>query len=180
MTWIPKERIWPTLIIAVLAGNLALGVFLFRLANDDAHFAVEPDYYRRAVGWDSTQAQARHNRDLGWTIQPTLGPLVLAGTTPLILAVLDAAGQPVEGARVTLEARHVAHAGEVVTAALAPAGPAGRYAAPLALARAGLWEFRVAVSRGAERFTDDLRLDTSQDAPAAVVTIRPGDAPPTP
>ena len=28
-----------------------------RIANDDPSFAIEPDYYRKAVTWDSTLAQ---------------------------------------------------------------------------------------------------------------------------
>lgn len=178
MTWIPKERIWPTLIITVLAGNLVLGVFLVRLANSDRHFAVEPDYYRRAVEWDATQAQARANRALGWTIEPTLGPLAATGPTPLALAVRDATGAPVDGATVTLEARQVAHASELVTAHLPADGASGRYAAAVVLPREGIWELRIAVARGPERFTDDLRLEASRHADAVTVTRRPGDPPP--
>ena len=175
MTLIRKDRIWPTLIITVLVGNLLLGVFLVRLANSDTHFAVEPDFYRRAVEWDATQAQARANVALGWRIEPILGPLAATGPTPLAVAVHDAAGAPVAGATVTLEALQVAHASERITAALQPDTAAGRYVAPVELPREGLWELRVAVSRGSERFTGDLRVEASRHADAVEVTRRPGD-----
>src|SRR5690606_33052856 len=131
--------------------------------------------YRRAVEWDATQAQARANVALGWRIEPILGPLAATGPTPLAVAVHDAAGAPVAGATVTLEALQVAHASGRITAALQPDTAAGRYVAPVELPREGLWELRVAVSRGSERFTGDLRVEASRHADAVEVTRRPGD-----
>lgn len=172
-----RDRIWPAIIITVLLGNVTLGIVLMRVANSDPHFAIEPDYYRRAVGWDTTQAQARQNLALGWQLQPTLGA-VGGREVPLTLALTDAEGVPLDGASVSVEARAVAHANELLVANLLPTGAAGTYTADLAVAREGLWEFRVVAIRGDARLTAQLRLDARRDGPAVIVTDRPGVADP--
>jgi nitrogen fixation protein FixH len=172
-----RDRIWPAIIVSVLLGNVTLGIVLMRVANSDPHFAIEPDYYRRAVGWDTTQAQARQNLALGWQLQPTLGA-VGGGEVPLTLLLTDAAGGPLDGASVSVEARAVAHANEVFVANLLPTGVAGAYTAGLPVARTGLWEIRVVAIRGDARLTAQLRLDARRDGPAVLVTDRPGLADP--
>lgn len=172
-----RQHIWPTIIITVLGGNLVLGVTLMRVAAADEHFAVEPDYYRRAVGWDTTQAQARASRALGWQVHPALGA-VTGAPIPLTLVLTDAAGRPLAGATLEVEGRAVAHATELVGGALAATATPGAYAAVLPIMRAGLWEFRVRARRGADRLVTDVRLETRPDGPAVVVVHRPGAADP--
>lgn len=174
---IRRDRIWPAIIITVLLGNVTLGIVLMRVANSDPHFAIEPDYYRRAVGWDTTQAQARQNVALGWQVHPILGA-VGGGDVPLTLTLTDAAGAPLDGASVSVEALAVAHANEVLVANLLPTGVAGTYTAALPVAREGLWEFRVVAIRGEARLTAQLRFDARRDGPALIVTERPGAADP--
>jgi nitrogen fixation protein FixH len=172
-----RDRIWPAIIVTLLLGNVTLGVVLMRVASGDPHFAVEPDYYRRAVGWDSTQAQARQNLALGWQLVPALG--AVGGGDPLLTLVLrDASGAPLDGASVSVEARAVAHASDVLAANLLPTGTPGTYAADLPVAREGLWEVRAVAIRGEDQLTAQLRLDARRDGPAVVVTERPGAADP--
>lgn len=171
------ERVWPTIIVTLLLGNVTLGVVLMRVASADPHFAVEPDYYRRAVGWDSTQAQARQNIALGWQVTPSLGG-VGGGETPFTILLTDATGVPLDGASVSVEARAVAHAADLLTAHLLPTGTPGTYAAMLPVAREGLWEVRAVAVRGDARLTAELRLDARRGGPATVVTARPGAADP--
>ncbi len=172
-----RGRVWPTIVIAVLAGNLLLGITLMRVAAADEHFAVEPDYYRRAVGWDSTQAQARATVALGWRVHAALGPVTGA---PLLLTLVltDAAGRPLAGATVTVEGREVAYATNLVGGALPATASPGAYAAPVAITRAGLWELTVRATRGSERIVTALRLDARTDGPAQPVDRRPGAADP--
>ncbi len=173
-----RERRWPTLIAVALLGNVALGVVLIRVAGGDEHFAVEPNYYRKAVDWDSTAAQAERNRALGWEVTPQLAALA-AGTAPTLhLLVRTGAGAPVIGATVSLEAMPVAYADEVLRAVLPASDALGRTSVPVGMARTGLWELRLSVLRGTERFTTNLRLDVSASREASVVTARPGDARP--
>ncbi len=175
MALIAKERIWPTLVIAALGGNLILGAVMVRVAAGDRHFAVEPDYYSKAVGWDSTMAQADRNRALGWQAVPSLGAVSVGVADTVAIMLRTATGVAVSGATVTIEAMPVAYATEVVRAELAPGHEPGRYAAVVPMSRAGLWEVRLRAVRGADHFTTNLRLDASSTGPAVVVTARPGD-----
>lgn len=177
MALLRKDRIWPTLVAAALFGNVALGFFLLRVAKGDEHFAVEPDYYRKAVAWDSTMAQATRNTALGWQLTPRLSAVQPGQEATLVLDVRDAAGLAVAGAVITIEAMPVAYATEVLRAAMLPNGAAGRYRAALAMSRTGLWELRITVVRGTERFTSNLRLEASAAGEAKVITDRPGAAP---
>ncbi|HET9064203.1 MAG TPA: FixH family protein [Gemmatimonadales bacterium] len=178
MTWIRKDRIWPTIITGILVGNLVLGVVLVRIAIGDDHFAVEPDYYRRAIGWDTVQAQARHNVALGWHLAATIEPISLTSPTALVLHLTDRDGVPLATEAATIEARPIAHASELVRGTAEPGIEPGMLRAVLPFHREGLWELRIAVTRGTERFTETLRLDLSRQHAALLVRDRPGDADP--
>lgn len=139
----PSVR-WPLGITAILAATIAGNLVVLRVASDDPSFAVEPDYYRRAVGWDSTMAQARASAALGWRVTPAVTPLLAGAPATVTLVVSDRDGAPVTGATVAVEALFNARANDRHTATLAEVAP-GRYAAPLPLAWAGVWELRVRV-----------------------------------
>jgi nitrogen fixation protein FixH len=175
---IRKDRIWPAIIVSVLVVDVGVGVVMMRVANDDPTFAVEPDYYHKAVAWDSTVAQAERNRSLGWQVMPSLGRVEAGKDAALTLTLRDSAGALVHGAEVHVEAMPVAHANELMEATL-PAGEAGGYTAEVPITRAGLWELRVVATRGSDRFTADLRLDASTSGEARVVTDRPWQASPS-
>ena len=141
----PSVR-WPVGIAAIRGATVAANLVVMRVANDDPSFAVEPDYYRRAVGWDSTMAQARASAALGWRVTPAVTPLVAGAPATVTLAITDRDGAPVTGAAVAVEALFNARANDRHTATLPEVAP-GRYAAPLPLAWAGDWELRVQVRR---------------------------------
>ena len=50
------------MIVALLVGGAGANVGLMLVATSDASFAVEPDYYQKALAWDETMAQAARNR----------------------------------------------------------------------------------------------------------------------
>lgn len=175
MSVMRKERIWPTIVVVVLVAYVTFGIVAARVASHDPSYAVEPDYYQKAVTWDSTLARERESAALGWRITPTLGA-VGGPNAELAFVLRDSTGGPVSGAHLSVEARQVAHADDVVSASLR-AGDAGVYAASVPLVRAGLWEIRVVATRGTEHFTTSVRMDASTAAPATVVDERPGDAP---
>lgn len=175
MSLIRKDRIWPVIIVLVLGGYVTFGLVAARIASHDPNFAIEPDYYHKAVTWDSSLAQGRRNAALGWRLTPTLG-VVGGPSVELAFAIRDATGLPVEGVRLSVEARPVAHADDMVRATL-DARDAGVYAARLPITRAGLWEIRIVATRGEERYTETMRLDASTARMATVVDARPGDAP---
>jgi nitrogen fixation protein FixH len=162
-------RWWPIAVVAVLAITVLANVVVLWVASDPDAEAVEPDYYRKAVAWDSTRVERARNLALGWRLDATVGPLG-GGGAEVRARLADAAGAPLAGATVELEAIHNRIAAHPVHAVLFPAGGAGGeagvYAAAVPLARPGLWELRFTVRRGSDRFTVDRRLDVALAPPA--------------
>ena len=144
-------RLWPLALGAVLGITVLANIWLLWAANDDQHLAFEPDYYRKAVAWDSTVAQGERSRALGWTATVGLGT-----DGHLVVQLADPAGRPVDGAAVTAEVIPVAHANRTLAVGLDPAGP-GRAEARISLVYPGLHELRVTATRGADRFTSTVR-----------------------
>lgn len=174
---IPKNRIWPLIIVGVLVTDVAVGFSMMHLAANDPHGAIEADYYQKAITWDSTMAQADRNVALRWTLTPALGPISVGHEAPLTLDLRDASGAAVVGATILVEAVQVAHAEEIQHITLT-SDSTGEYRTTVPMTRPGLWELRVIATRGADRFTNEVRLDASTTGMAVVVTVRPGDATP--
>jgi nitrogen fixation protein FixH len=157
-----KGWYWPVAIVGLLVGGAGANIGFMIVANRDATFAVEPDYYRKAVEWDRTMAQEARNAELGWQVSARLEPID-GGRARLVARVAARDGRPVTGAAVVVEAFPSARARDIASFTLTPAGPDGVYAVTLVRARPGLWELRLRVTRGAEVFTRTL----SQDLAAA-------------
>lgn len=153
---------WPVAIIGVLAVTVGANIWLFYEARDPNVVAIEPDYYRKAVAWDSTMAQAERDVQLGWRAEVSAGALA-AGGSSVAVALTDSTGGTLDGAAVSVECIHNADALHHVKATLAPAG-GGRYAALVPLPRAGLWEVRITARRGTDLFTASRRTDVARGA----------------
>jgi nitrogen fixation protein FixH len=153
---------WPLGLTALLVGGAGANVALWLVAAGDPSFAVEPDYYAKAVHWDQTMAQEAANAALGWSVSASFEPGARPGQSRLVARVRDRAGAPVDGARVSVVAFPSARASRMSAAALEPKGD-GAYAAGLPADRPGLWELRVRVTRGGDVFTETL----AEDRPAA-------------
>lgn len=149
---------WPLAIASVLLLGAGFNFAIMYVAQRDPAFAIEPDYYGRAVRWDDEMAQERTNQRLNWM---AVGSLTLGSsadeTGRLVVQLRDSAGAALTGARVEAETMHNARAGQRVTIALAEVAP-GTYAAGLDARRPGEWEVRLVVERAGERFTQRLRL----------------------
>jgi nitrogen fixation protein FixH len=150
---------WPAGIVVVLGVTVVANLALLRAASSPDGLATEPDYYRKAVLWDSTQALARRSAATGWAasagIERSGAGLVLRVT------ITDAGGAPVEGASVAVEAIHNLEAERHERLALVPER-AGVYRAAMTSGRRGMWELRILARRGEDLFLGDLR----REAPA--------------
>jgi hypothetical protein len=146
---------WPIALGVVLALTIAGNVFVYHLATRRDALAIEPDYYRKAVAWDSTQAVSARSRALGWRLSAALGAPV-TGRAPFAAALADSTGAPVAGARVRVEVFAVARAEERLDTALAEAAP-GRYGLRLPVAGAEWHEVRVTADRAGDHFVLRLR-----------------------
>jgi hypothetical protein len=150
---LPPRLRWPVLIIAALAIHVVVSLATVVVATSNPSYAVEEDYYQKALAWDARQAQDRHNLELGWQLDFEVAPPLTAGSDPrLVVRLTDRSGQPLDGARVAVATFHNARAGQIVHAEPAAAGN-GVYACPLPMRRSGRWELRFTVERGGEHFT---------------------------
>lgn len=139
---------WALVPVGILgAGLLGLGTLAF-VAGSDPSFALESDYYQKAVRWDEQQAQLAENARLGWQLELRVAP----GGAKLVAEIARRDGAPVSEAKVVAEAFANARAADVRTLRFSESAP-GTYEAELGRARPGLWELRFTVERGAERFT---------------------------
>ncbi len=152
--------LWAWLPVLLLGSMLAgLGTLTY-IAVDDPHFALEPNYYDKAVHWDQARAAERRSDQTGLSVE--LAPLLASrGVAEVRLELRDRAGQPVPGASVSIEAFPNAYANHVERLTLREVG-AGQYVAELRGAVVGLWELRVTALRGAERFHQVLRRDVGK------------------
>ena len=153
-----KEMRWPLGIVAVLALSTAGQIWFAVVANRDQSFAVEGDYYNKAVHWDDELAQRQRNAAFGWTIVPSLQLGAGNGAGVLSVELRDSAGVAITGAEVQVLAMNNARAARQLTATLIEVG-AGEYRGPLAAQRSGEWELRFSVRRGAEHFTVSERVN---------------------
>lgn len=148
-----RRWLWPGIVFAMIGAQMLIVVVYVVIALGDRSFAIEPDYYQKALHWDDHVAQGRANQSLGWTIALEIAAQeTAAGQRRVTVVVKDRQGVAVEAARVELAAFHHARAEDRLSAVLEPAGD-GLYAVDLRLRRSGLWEFRFVIRRGTDVFT---------------------------
>jgi hypothetical protein len=148
---------------ALLLGSMLLGLgVLAYIAIDDPHFALESNYYDKAVHWDRSQSEARDGAALGLQLTLTK-PLALAADGKLELEVRIVSGDRalIGPALVELEAFPNAYASRVERVTLSETSP-GVYRARLRGHARGLWELRFTVTQGKLRFHQSLRRDVGQ------------------
>ncbi len=153
-----RSGLWfPLLIVGGFLGlSVLANVVLVVRATDDPSFAVEKDYYRKAKAWDEAQARRAAAARLGWDVevawsQGARGP-------ELRVSLRDRDGEPIEGARVALEAFHAARAARVARGEGVEVAP-GVYAFSPGASRAGLWVVRLAVDHAGAHWEGERRLD---------------------
>lgn len=151
---------WPIGVVVILAATVAGNIGVIVLTKDDPSFAVEPDYYRKAVSWDSTQARIAESNALAWSVSAEVAN-DSAGENVLTLQLLDHAGVAVRDAQLTGELLHVARANAVQSVVFLETAD-GRYAVTVPMDRPGVWELRLAAVRAADRFQQTLRIDTDR------------------
>ncbi len=150
---------WPLFIVTLLLIPVVAGGYLAFQATHDPTFAIEADYYRKAVAWDATMAQEQANATLGWQATVTAAPV--GASLDIAVALQDKAGANLPGLKVHVEGFFLARSLEVPSADAQLAGD-GRYHAILSLPHGGVHEVRVRAERGAAVFTTTRRLDITR------------------
>ncbi len=157
---------WPIGIVVILSATVLSNMAVIVLTGDDPSFAVEPDYYKKAVAWDSSQALATRSDALAWHAQAYVTPMP-SGASTLTIALTDANGEAVRDATVRGELLHIARASDMQRVQFV-ATASGAYEAVVPMQRAGMWELRLHADRNSEQFVRTLRIDTdSSAAPSA-------------
>lgn len=152
-----SARLWPAALVAVLAITVVANVAIYWTANHDTSFAVEPDYYQRAIDWDSTMAREQRSTALGWSAEVRLAPPD-AGEATLSVTLAARGGAPLDSADVRAALSHNAHGADVFQVRLLPSGP-GRYAARVPSAAQGLWRVDLAATLGNDVFVERVTVD---------------------
>lgn len=165
---------WPIGIAVILAVGVVANIVVMRIANSDPSFAVEPDYYQKAVDFDSTLAHANTSAKLHWISTTTVTRGDRGDSTHVTITLQDSLGHAIEQAAVSVEALAIARANTVLTATLREQAP-GEYTAPLPVPRGGLWDITIHATRNDDHFVEKARIDIDQarkrSAPPAVDSI---------
>jgi nitrogen fixation protein FixH len=151
-------RWWPFAIVGVFVANAGVMAWVMVTAHSDHSFAIEEDYYEKALHWDDSARRRDASAALGWQAVGAFDPA--PGT--LTVTVHDSADLPVDGASVIVRAFHRARRTDAVTLALAESA-AGSYACPLQGPRPGWWSIWVDAARGEDRFHTELIVEVSAD-----------------
>ncbi len=158
----PTHSLWkwaPVVLLGSLLSGLGSMVFI---ATGDPSFAVEPEYYQKALDWDRERDQQATNARLGYRLAVQVAAQGAPGAPrELVLRLEDAMGQPVHGADLEVSAFHNARAAEIVRPRLVEQAP-GSYVQRLPLARPGLWELRFVARRAGVRFTHVTRIELGE------------------
>ena len=161
-TFLAGGRIWAWVPVLLLGGLLGTQLTVLHYVLEDPSFALESDYYRKAVSWDAQRELERASAALGWQAQLTATPAPQG--TRLRLQLKDAGAGPLSAAAVRLQAFANARAAQQFEVALAQTAP-GVYEGNLPSAANGVWEFRLQATRGAARFAKIVRLSVERVSP---------------
>lgn len=137
---------WWLVPFGLLGATLVGWGVMIHLALDDPSFAVEPDYYQKAVDWDAHRARQLESERLGWSAD-----VHVSDASRLVIELADARGAPLRGADVRVESFHNARAAHISRHQLVEGEP-GHYAVTVPPMRPGLWEIRVLAVRGADTY----------------------------
>lgn len=153
---------WPIGITLALAAVVAANIGIVMVARGDPSFVIEPDYYARAVAWDSTLAQRARNAELGWTLAPDLRPFSAGHDATLRVHLSDASGTAIRNASIAVDALFNGRAGEILTTTMRQ-DAGGGYVAELPVRYAGVWELRFTVVHDGARYTRQARVEAVRD-----------------
>ena len=144
---------WALVPVGLLVSSVVGFTWMALVAVRDPNFALEPDYYQKALHWDQTQGQAATNQRLAYrfSVLPIV-TLDASGRATFWLKLVDSSGRPIRGARVLAEAFPNAFSGEISNLTFQE-HESGSYSATVAAKRAGVWELRLAAENGTDRAT---------------------------
>jgi hypothetical protein len=156
-------RQWPWIIVGLLLihASLIVGTIMVVSARNDLY--VEPNYYAKAVDWDTQRATLEAADEMGWTIQLIVDqPTARADQLQTLrVAITDRENLPVTGALVEAECFHPAHANDRINTVLVRQDD-GTYQAIVEMKEPGFWKINLSIRhRGIEaKVRKEFRIGT--------------------
>ncbi len=138
----PKAR-WTAVVVGLLGSSLLWCATAIVVSSSDPSFAVEPNYEWKADHFDSIAAARAHAAALGFHLTADLSARA-PGRTDVDFVVTDAAGHPLDDARLDVVAFHNARAGDRYPLAVRTTG-SGAFRATLDSDRRGIWQFEYTI-----------------------------------
>jgi nitrogen fixation protein FixH len=145
---------WAWFPVGLLGLLVTVQVVLFKLSSGDDSFAIEPEYYQKAVNWDARAREREISERLGWQAQATIVQTGTASTLRVIL--LDRTAAPLRSATLAVDAFPNSRATQVQHLALREVSP-GVYEGELRITHGGEWEVRLQAKRALDTFSTALR-----------------------
>ncbi|MFI4915359.1 MAG: FixH family protein [Phycisphaerales bacterium JB060] len=142
-----RAWVWPLAVVCILTVSMVVCGITVVAAVSDPSYAVEDDYYQKAVDWDHAREIEIASERLGWNADAVL----TTGDGILAVTLEDAEGQPITGASVRAVVFHHARRGDARELVL-QSQDNGRYTAVLHRPREGQWQVRLRVSRERHQF----------------------------
>lgn len=143
---------WPLIVVGLLAIPVVFGGWLAWEATHDPNELIEKDYYKKAVAWDQHMAALQASQKLGWKVEiHTLRRQAPGAAVPVTVRLRDAAGQPLLGAKASVQLLHNRDPKNPVKLELADAGN-GTYQAQALLTHPGLYQLDGRAARGQDAF----------------------------
>ena len=149
---------WPAIVIGILTVTVVGNFWVMRIAKSDPSFAIEENYYQRAVNFDAQRGVELRSDRLGWTLELSAGPASPMGST-LLATLRDSTGALVDSANVMVRLTRVARSQTTIPVPLAPVQ--GGYSATVPFDAAGLWDVELEARRDGARFVAERRLDVA-------------------
>lgn len=150
---ISRDRHIPWLFAAGFGVVVAVNAIMIWLAIGSFSGLYTPNPRNRGLHYNDVIATQVQRDALGWRIDATWRPQ----GDRLEIAVTDAAGQPLAGARVSAELVRPVEKRRPLAVILEPVDP-GRYAGSVFLPARGNWDLDVVVEHGGERFAQTRRM----------------------
>src|SRR3954468_9883482 len=87
---------WALVPVGLLVSSVAAFSWMALVAVHDPNFALEPDYYQKALHWDQTQSQAATNQRLAYHFSvPPSFTLDAHGRATFSVKLSDGSGRPI-------------------------------------------------------------------------------------
>lgn len=156
MKKISPNILWPAIIVALLLANITVAVGTLAISKSNGGVQVVPDYYTRAVAWDSLAAVQENAVALGWESH------VLASRDAQTITVTfeNKDGQAIENIAAVVLVSQPQKSMPLGTFLLAPTDTPGTYRADsIQFDHRGLYDFSITAEVDGQLFVDRKRIE---------------------